>query len=102
MTGYYSDCTAGNGTFDMSGNLAEWLEDWSQEFPGHALTGGFHGYCEVCYEGDSCHACDPDNPGDYESMEGGLNCFVGGRVEEIFQPNQGRPYLGTRCCLEHP
>jgi formylglycine-generating enzyme required for sulfatase activity len=101
-TGSYPDCSAGTGTFDMSGNLAEWIEDWSTDYPGNALTGGFHYYREFCDAGHDCIPINPGNPQHINRLEGAMNCLMGGGATEVFTPNQGRIYLGTRCCLEGP
>jgi hypothetical protein len=101
--GEKSGCTAGNGTFDMSGNLAEWLSEWDLARPGNAYVGGY-GYERVlCETGLGCTFCPP----------GDLDCEATIKIISDCNLQQGHPYesfatgeqlafIGARCCLDGP
>jgi len=98
-TGSFPDCTSGWGEFDMSGNMAEWLVTQDPEYPGNAFMGGLGYVCELCRFGVSCHACDPADDGDTDSIKDGMNCTGGDQNEESFGLATVRPEFGARCCI---
>ena len=98
-TGSYTECTVGNGTFDMSGNLGEWIVDLDPEYGGNALVTGIGFECVLCRGGAQCHPCDLMVEKDDENAKDALNCRAGEQDEESFPLNTLEPWLGGRCCL---
>jgi hypothetical protein len=101
-TGSLEDCTAGNGTFDMPGNMGEWLQDWDPLYPANALIGGYIWPCLLCFECAHCHECDPQSEPDYSNIAEGTDCIVQGDGQDSWCRNDASPYLGVRCCYDAP
>ncbi len=106
-TGSLAGCTAGNGVFDTSGNLSEWLEQGYEDpaYPELRCTGGFGFQCELCNKGQSCQPCNPDDPDDREDALMCLDCLLGGLdpdKTECFPQALAKPYMGVRCCYDGP
>ena len=130
-TGSYENCTNGS-TFDMSGNLAEWILDWHFESPGFAHVAGW-GFSPIeCIIGFNCYdlvhgpmeqACSSDGecgPADtpicYQGWctdevwhdiirENLANCIASDNDplgRDVFAVGEARPELGTRCCYDGP
>jgi len=98
-TGTEEMCTAHGGTFDMVGNLAEWVQDWNSDNQDCAVTAGFHYECEICSYGADCRPCDMQDPGDEKYIMDFADCQANEENNESFPRNQARAYLGTRCCF---
>lgn len=105
-TGSLSECTADGSTFDMSGNLSEWLQHWDPdgECADCALVAGAGFDCEVCAYGQACNPCvydqDPDNR---NRVERKYDCGTEAhRRYEIQLRNQAKAHFGTRCCYDGP
>ncbi len=99
LTGSYDGCTSVGEVFDASGNLAEWINAWSVEYPGRAVFAGYGYRCEVCNSNGSCHECELDSYGDNIIITRGLRCKVyDGREEYCAFPESVRSYFGVRCC----
>ena len=93
------DCTSAGQLFDASGNLAEWVNDWSLDDPSRAVFAGFSYKCELCPLGDACHVCDIDSDDDYSDVTKSLSCRVqDNKVEDCALPYQVKSYFGVRCC----
>ncbi len=102
-TGERAGCTAGNGTFDMCGNLAEWLSNWDDARPGTAFVGGYGFACLICEAGLNCAACDPDDPNDVDRLKYISDCNLQqGNPYESFPRDGQRDFIGARCCLDGP
>ncbi len=108
-TGSHDQCTANGTTFDMSGNLAEWVDAEVENNPdmeGYHPVGGYGYSCELFYLGTLLTACDPDNPTitERQMVEDVAQCpvfdFMGGEgyVHRAFLPQTVKPYFGGRCC----
>jgi len=98
-TGYHPQCTNGGGTFDMSGNLFEWVYDEGRFGPDTALAGGGSHACQLCDAGLGCRPC--DRQFDVEEVERMVNCEPDLRVSyESFYRYLAYAWLGTRCCLD--
>ena len=107
-TGLRPECSADGTTFDMSGNLAEWVEEDIDNAPGYALVGGYGYACILCSYGVNCLPCDPDEFTDADAIEALSQCplwdaFFGQHLHQRAHPKgQFRPYLGARCCYDGP
>jgi formylglycine-generating enzyme required for sulfatase activity len=99
-TGAYSGCVSLSGTFDMSGNLNEWVRDWDGTTPGSALTGGASYACLICEDGTNCHVCDTLDVEDVERLEWSADCQPRDEPYESFPRDRAAPDLGARCCYE--
>jgi len=98
--GSYESCTAEAGTWDMSGNLAEWVANNSTTDPDMALAGGFHFACELCDWGQDCIPC-TDSEDDRISISHASDCDIGaGDDHEGYPPEMVRETLGARCCYD--
>jgi hypothetical protein len=101
-SGTRQQCSAGNATYDMSGNLMEWLQNQSNGDPATRVTVGF-GYAGIlCDESDD--ACVP-----YTEVSDGEDRIVEylrcGRADDRtsrFYPDSALPWLGARCCWDEP
>ncbi len=102
-TGDRQGCTAGNGTFDMSGNLAEWLRDWDEARPGTAHVGGWGYACLFCEAGLQCIPCRPGDEDEREIMLNLIDCHLQQQHPYESFPRDGqRAFIGARCCLGEP
>jgi hypothetical protein len=101
-TGSFPDCHS-SGAWDMSGNLNEWLADDVPAEPDQAMAVGFGYSNEICYRGDSCHPCDPDNPEHTHRIEMAADCSADpDRSYEKYGRSDVKAYLGSRCCWDSP
>ncbi len=99
-TGFREGCTAGNGTFDMVGNQAEWLLEWSENYPGRALLGGWSCVCEFLRPNGDLDVCDPGDPDQVAKMESMNDCDVTRVSSEEAYPFASHPaHFGFRCCI---
>jgi len=101
-TGSYASCSVGNGTFDMSGNLAEWVSDDSLAHPGYSPLASWSFDRRVCWEGLSCYTADPTHPQDRDILIQLLDCDVENVRLDAYPRDTARPAFGARCCLERP
>ncbi len=93
------NCTAAGQIFDASGNLAEWVNAWSEDYPDRAVFAGYGFRCELCEPDGNCLDCNPNSDGDYNDILRGLECRVQtGRTENCAFSDQVRSYFGVRCC----
>jgi formylglycine-generating enzyme required for sulfatase activity len=100
-------CTAGNGTYDLSGNMSEWQDAPFPEpgFPDLEAVSGFGFVCEFCSRGADCFACNWDDPNNRPELIKSLDCVPDFRHPnrwEVFPRPMVKPYLGARCCLDKP
>ncbi|MBI4952569.1 MAG: SUMF1/EgtB/PvdO family nonheme iron enzyme, partial [Myxococcales bacterium] len=68
-TGEHSGCTNAYGTFDMVGNLHEWVDD-----PAGTFRGGF--YMDTKINGDGCEYATTAHPFDYHDYSTGFRCCL--------------------------
>lgn len=68
-TGELSECTNDVGTFDMVGNLHEWIED-----PAGTFRGGF--YMDTLINGEGCDYATTAHPKTYADYSTGFRCCV--------------------------
>jgi hypothetical protein len=108
-TGSMLDCTAdGSNTFDMSGNLGEWLDADLPTVPGVRMVAGYGYLCSLCEFGIDCVPCDLDNPVHLDYVERVAQCpvydFMGADYAFLraFPLETAYPFLGTRCCFDGP
>jgi len=105
-TGSHDLCTADRTTFDMSGNLAEWVDREAVEYPGYYPVAGYGYDCELCFLENNCWLCNPDDPSDQDRalIEAVSQCpvfdFMGAGYYEYraFRPQTARAFMGGRCC----
>ena len=98
-TGEYLQCTAGNHTWDMSGNLVEWLARWSSIMPALKMVAG-HGYTDqMCSNGNSCKSY-LEWPDGETTLKRLSECSVNDEGSLRFPPAQVEAWLGARCCWE--
>lgn len=101
LTGEYLQCTAGSYTWDMSGNLVEWLRSWSVSYPASKQVAG-HGYTDlICTNGESCSSY-TDTPDGETRLKELSECSVVDEGGQVFPPAQLEAWLGARCCWEEP
>ena len=103
-TGAYAICESGEGIFDMSGNLGEWVATSDPYNPANSWQGGGYYTCTLCEPDGWCRACDRDyNQDEIMSI---MDCAPGTQVPgnnyESFERSTIKPYLGARCCLDLP
>jgi formylglycine-generating enzyme required for sulfatase activity len=96
-TGSMPECTADGTTYDMSGNLAEWVRDWDPDNQDCAVTVGYGYVCEICEYGQDCADCTADNECHISQYS---ECGGEGQAGESFPRGMAKPYLGTRCCFD--
>ena len=102
-TGAKAGCTAGNGTFDMSGNLAEWLADWDQNRAGQAHLGGWSYACTLIQEDASLLTCNLGNQIHLDTLEWITDCNLQqGHSYESYPLEGQQAFIGTRCCMDGP
>jgi formylglycine-generating enzyme required for sulfatase activity len=101
-SGSYPECTAMGGTWDMSGNLGEWVQEWDDDRPGNGVIGGFHHRCDLCKGGIECVPCDPQNDEHREMVADASGCQPRGRAEESYPLGSTEAVLGARCCMDAP
>jgi hypothetical protein len=101
-TGGKPGCTNGKGTYDMMGNLAEWVYEPFPERAGTSLVGGFSWVCELCSYGDFCTICDHSSDDDWDKFSRAASCLLYDRDLMAFPLTQARGYHGTRCCMDAP
>ncbi|MCC6526221.1 MAG: SUMF1/EgtB/PvdO family nonheme iron enzyme [Polyangiaceae bacterium] len=68
-TGEHAGCTNAYGTFDMVGNLHEWVDD-----PAGTFRGGF--YLDTKINGDGCEYATTAHPFDYHDYSTGFRCCL--------------------------
>ncbi len=105
-TGTRQTCTTENGwTYDMSGNVAEWVHELSDDYPGLARVAGWSYACLVCNDStDNCRACDPDDPDEVIDIHETLRCYPLDAYPNTFDPIPvpSQPFFGMRCCMDGP
>jgi hypothetical protein len=104
--GAFPRCTADGTTFDMSGNLAEWVAAAPPERPAQRLLAGGSFHCEVCSYGQTCVVCPADGDAHEDTIKAMSQCpvfdawgnfFVRYRA---FPPATAYAHFGARCCYE--
>ncbi len=105
-TGTYADCSADGSTFDMSGNLAEWVSDVHDDHENHPDVGYVAGWsysAEICDNfGKQCDPYDPDSEDSMDSLKEALSCPVSNYNSEEFPFDKVRRDFGGRCCMDGP
>ena len=104
-TGAFEICVTDDGAFDMSGNLAEWINEWVVDDPSCpecAIVADFPYFCELCNLGLDCRACDLDEPNDLDDMEVGYACRTRTKTTDIYPRSMALAKLGARCCMDGP
>ncbi len=105
-TGQFQDCKSEYGPFDMSGNLAEWVEDTDGDNPLNAFVGGGYYECYLCDPYGYCHVCDPESDNDTYGVLNMSDCFPGSQSQaemyESFEKTHPMELLGARCCMDIP
>jgi hypothetical protein len=101
-TGSYPDCAGESLARDMSGNLAEWLQNWDEDHTHCALVAGGSYVCEICSRGLNCLPCDPLDDDDWSDLMDILDCLPASRSFDVFPREMALSYLGTRCCMDGP
>jgi len=97
----YNQCTGIDNTYDMVGNLAEWVSDSHPVDPEMGLLGGGSYALEICHY-SVCHPADPGDPFEVGQLHDLNNCIPGDQDIDGYPPDQGLPEIGTRCCLNGP
>ncbi|HOX59994.1 MAG TPA: MopE-related protein [Verrucomicrobiota bacterium] len=102
--GSYPTCAVGNGTFDMSGNLAEWVSDDSLSHPGQGVLASWSFDRRICWEGVGCYTADPSYQQDRDYLISLLDCDVENTVQGLdsYPRETARASFGGRCCIEQP
>ena len=101
FTGSFPDCTAGKRTFDMSGNMTEWLSIASTNTPTSKMVAG-HGYTEfICGDGQFCDSYET-YPNGEDWVTNASKCAVSDQPWLRFPPAQAEAWLGARCCWDVP
>ncbi len=90
-------------TYDMSGNLAEWVLEQDPDDPGYNSVGGYGYACTICRShGVDCRACNPGDPDDEQNIKDLLICDIRDSSRSEFPPEMILPFFGARCCLDGP
>jgi hypothetical protein len=102
--GAYAPCSVGNGTFDMSGNLAEWVSDDSVSQPGQGVLASWSFERRICWEGAGCYTADPAYQQDRDYLIRLLDCDVENTVQGLdsYPRETARAGFGARCCMAGP
>ncbi len=100
--GSYPECSA-NGTFDMSGNLAEWIAK-NSEYDGVGFVGGWSYSDYVCDKQSEdpavCIHLHKDDP-DYEDvLKRLLSCPIQNEGLLKYPIETARQDFGGRCCMD--
>lgn len=107
-TGSYPDCTPNEGpaderTYDMIGNLAEWVADDHPLDPDMGLVGGWSYSLTICLlYGDNCREAVAGVQFDEDVVDDLSNCIPNDKVYEGFPPTMVRQDFGVRCCMDGP
>jgi hypothetical protein len=102
-TGSYPECTAGNGAYDLCGNMAEWVENWNDYFPGWSCLIGWSYACEFILEDASIVSCADAGDEQLRYQDKIYNCDINRSYSFESYPRDGAlPYFGTRCCYDNP
>ncbi len=96
-TGTRPGCTAGTGTWDMSGNLEEWVFDAHVDHPTMRMRGGGGYACVLCNLDEGCWTCG-DMPEDDERIRFLSDCLIQDDDNATCPPERAEPWYGTRCC----
>ena len=100
-TGSRQQCTSPAGTFDMSGNMAEWTSHESGATPGTFLMGG-HCYEDIlCQNGIDCTSSAAIGDADHLIIMVST-CSTYDNPRRRFLPEQAWAWFGTRCCFDAP
>jgi hypothetical protein len=97
-------CISPIGTYDMSGNLSEWIQDMCATDASQGLVQGGSFLCRYCDNLGNCEPCDLDNPEHQLLISQWYQCHhPGGGIEICVAPpwGQGRE-IGFRCCYNPP
>ncbi len=105
-TGSRSECTNAQAplAFDMSGNLAEWIDQDVGADPDLRMAIGSSWSCTVCDWGTDCQPCDLENDYQLEGLRKTSSCYVWDvsgtryRIYRSFPRSVPQAWLGTRCC----
>ncbi len=98
-SGSLPNCQSTTGTYDMSGNLWEWVQELCLDYPFMGVIQGGAYYCETCIDQD-CIPCDPENEALIDSMH---SCYYAGPAGWWCEfPAMARATFGFRCCGDPP
>lgn len=103
--GAFGQCTGDDNTFDMIGNLAEWVSDVHPTDPAMGLLGGGSYalvFCLFDAGANTCYPVDLQEQLHLDFMGRLSNCVIGDEQIYGFLPTEGRPEFGVRCCLDGP
>jgi hypothetical protein len=101
-TGSRAGCTAGQGAYDMSGNLTEWVSDDSQQNPGYGVVASWSYDRRACWNGVGCYTLDPARQDELDLLLVLLDCNVENRNIDSYPRETTRPSFGGRCCYVRP
>jgi hypothetical protein len=101
-TGSMPGCITELGLADMSGNLAEWVDQLDPDYPPNALVGGYGYLCQLCDNGRDCWRCDLESEDDQEFLKRVSSCIIAPHNKTSYPPDDQRAYIGSRCCVPPP
>ena len=102
-TGSYEQCTGEGYTYDMIGNLAEWISDEHPADPSMGLVAGWSYSLMICFLfGDLCRLADVNDPAEHQILTNLADCVPGEADFDGFPPTMAWQEFGVRCCMDGP